>query len=225
MELLHFAETRLQEGALLFMAVVYTLRIRWLLSFKDGKDKSEPTGMGAVDKETGKWYSMANVAMPWAMESTRTKPFFYTQFVVFHLGVVCSITMSFLIPYLPSLMAVPAVYKTIQVFCAAACLVGIGRMVRRLTVPVMRLISTPDDYFSLALLTVWFAVAAVTAAPGASEGVLLTYFFMTAFFLVYVPFSKISHYLYYPFMRFWIGRALAQRGVFPIRHPGHKVTA
>jgi len=55
--------------------------------------------------------------------------------------------------------------------------------------------------------------------------VVLTYFLMTAFFLIYVPFSKISHYLYYPFMRYWIGRALAQRGVFPIRHPGHSKVA
>ena len=47
-------------------------------------------------------------------------------------------------------------------------------------------------------------------------GVLLTYFLLTAFFLVYVPFSKISHYLYYPFTRYWLGRSLGYRGVFPI---------
>jgi hypothetical protein len=32
-----------------------------------------------------------------------------------------------------------------------------------------------------------------------------------------VPFSKISHYLYYPFMRYYLGRTLGYRGVFPIQ--------
>ncbi|MFH2204988.1 MAG: hypothetical protein ABIJ96_17905 [Elusimicrobiota bacterium] len=215
--LLHFAETRLQEAALVWMACVYAFKIRWLLSFKDGKDGSIATGMGAVDKETGKWYSMANIVMPWAMESTRKNPFFYLQFVLFHLGVVASISMSFVIPYMPFLLKNALVVKVIQGLCATACVIGIGRMIRRIVRPVMRLISTPDDYFSLALLTVWFAVATLAAPNDISggEGIMLTYFFMTAFFLIYVPFSKISHYLYYPFTRFWIGRALAKRGVYP----------
>jgi hypothetical protein len=40
---------------------------------------------------------------------------------------------------------------------------------------------------------------------------------LTAFFLVYVPFSKISHYLYYPFTRFYFGKTMGYRGVYPIR--------
>ena len=83
----------------------------------------------------------------------------------------------------------------------------------------MRAISTPDDYFSLGLLTVWFFFAGLSAPNDASggEGHLVTFFILTAFFLVYVPFSKISHYLYYPFMRFYLGRSLGHRGVYPIR--------
>ncbi|MFC1678995.1 hypothetical protein ACFL2T_02160 [Elusimicrobiota bacterium] len=220
--LLHLAETRLQEVALVWMAVVYALKIRWFLSFKDARDRQKPTGMGVEDPDMGKWYSMANVAMPWAMESTRNRPFFYTQFVVFHLGVVCAITLSFVIPYLPWLLGNVAVVRVIQAFTVAACLIGITRMIRRIVNPVMRLISTPDDYFSLALLTVWFAVAALAAPNDISggEGIMLTYFFMTAFFLMYVPFSKISHYLYYPFTRYWLGRTLGHRGVFPARESG-----
>jgi hypothetical protein len=30
-----------------------------------------------------------------------------------------------------------------------------------------------------------------------------------------VPFSKISHYLYYPFTRYWLGRSLGHRGSMP----------
>jgi nitrate reductase gamma subunit len=93
------------------------------------------------------------------------------------------------------------------------------RIIRRLTSPVMRKISSPDDHFSLWLLTVWFFFA-VLAAPNRLDGGewhLVTYFFLTAFFLVYVPFSKISHYLYYPFTRYWFGKTLGYRGVYPLK--------
>ncbi|MFH1726505.1 MAG: hypothetical protein ABII00_17985 [Elusimicrobiota bacterium] len=220
-DLLYFAEHRLQEAALVWMASVYAVRIWWLLRFKDARDRQVPTGRGVDDPSTGKLYSLANIAMPWAMESTRTSPFFYLQFVVFHVGVTFAIGLSFVIPYLPQVLESAIVVKIIQAFTAAAFLIGCGRMIRRFVKPVMRLISTPDDYFSLALLTTWF-VFAFLAAPNdiaRGEGILLTYFFMTAFFLMYVPFSKISHYLYYPFTRYWLGRTLAHRGVFPIRLP------
>jgi hypothetical protein len=46
---------------------------------------------------------------------------------------------------------------------------------------------------------------------------LMLYFILTAFFLIYVPFSKISHYLYYPFTRFYFGRTMGHRGVYPIK--------
>ena len=95
-------------------------------------------------------------------------------------------------------------------------------MFRRLFRPVLRLISTPDDYFSLFMLTIWFGLGVVTQAhlAGArglvNENILVAYLFLTSFFLIYVPFSKISHYLYYPFTRIWIGRALGHRGSYPI---------
>lgn len=218
-ELLHFAEHRLQEAAIIFITTVYAVRIYWLLRFKDARDRQAPTGRGVTDPSTGKWYSLANIAMPWAMESTRKNLFFYLHFTVFHLGVACAIVLSFIIPYVPGLLKFPVIVGIIQAFTAAAFIIGCGRMIRRIVSPVMRLISTPDDYFSLILLTVWFAFAFLAAPNDLSrgEGVMLTYFFMTAFFLMYVPFSKISHYLYYPFTRYWLGRTLGHRGVYPMQ--------
>ena len=48
-----------------------------------------------------------------------------------------------------------------------------------------------------------------------SELVLVVFLLYTSFFLIYVPFSKISHYLYYPFTRYWLGRSLGHRGSMP----------
>ncbi|MCP4571225.1 MAG: respiratory nitrate reductase subunit gamma [bacterium] len=218
-EFLHFSEHQLQEGALLFMALVYTLRLRWLLRFKAGKERQASTGLGDTNPRKGFIYSWANVAMPGAMESTRTKPFLYGQFVVFHMGVVAAIGLSFVIPYGAHLLTIRWLAIALQVIIGGACLVGVMRMWRRAGNKHMRAISTPDDYFSLLLLTVWFGFAffAVPNSTAMGEWHLLTYFLLTAFFLIYVPFSKISHYLYYPFTRYYLGKTMGHRGVFPLR--------
>ena len=218
-ESLHFAEHTLQETALVFMAIVYILRIRWLLKFKAGRDRQPETGMPGTTSTKGILYSWLNIAMPWGMESTRMKFFFYIQFVIFHVcGVIVAIGLSFVIPYAPSLLTSTILVKIIQIGIWAAFAVGCLRMIRRVGNKYMRAISTPDDYFSLLLLTVWFFFAALSVDiyNQSGETIMLTYFWMTAFFLVYVPFSKISHYLYYPFTRYYFGKTMGYRGIYPL---------
>ncbi|MEN8264924.1 MAG: hypothetical protein ABFR82_15845 [Nitrospirota bacterium] len=218
-DLLYFSEHTLQEASLIFMAVVYVIRIRWIMSFTATQERQPATGRGVEDPSKGKKYSLANIAMPWAMESSRTHPFFYIQFVVFHLGVVAAIALSFIIPYGPGLLDSSFITVLLQIFIGGAFIVGIMRLYRRITDVYIRALSSPDDYFSLLLLTVWFAFAFISIPNDISggEGHLLTYFILTAFFLIYVPFSKISHYLYYPFARYYIGKSFGRRGVFPIK--------
>ena len=218
-QLLHFVSHRLQEGALVFMAVIYVTRLVWLFRFKAGKDRQGRTGRRSTSPRKGAFYAMAIVAMPWEMESTRKNLFFWVQFTLFHLGVVAAITLSFVIPYAPGILKYGIVVWGFQIFIAAAFLVGCYRISRRVFDPVMRAISTPDDYFSVLLLTVWFFFAGMSAPNSVAqgEGVLFTFFVLTAFFLVYVPFSKISHYLYYPIARYYLGRTLGYRGVYPLQ--------
>ncbi len=216
--LLQFAENQLQIIALLFMAVVYALKIRWIFRFPEGKDRQAPGGKGASGAAKGAKTSLLAIAMPWTMASTRNHGVLYAQFVVFHLGVAGSIAMSFLIPYAPELMRGPGAVLALQALFGLAALVGVVRLVRRLGSPYLRAISSPDDYFSLALLIVWLGFSAL-AAPNrgeAGEWPLTAYFLLTAFFLIYVPFSKISHYIYYPFARWYLGRTLGHRGSYPL---------
>ena len=224
-DLLHFSEHTLQEVALLIMACVYGIRIAWLLHFKAGRERQAPTGQFRTTPRKGILYSWMNVAMPWAMESTRTKKFFYVQFVIFHLGVVSAIGLSFVIPYAPQLLESQALVFALQLSIAAAFAVSLLRVYRRISDKYMRAISSPDDYFSLGLLGAWFffAMLAVPNRPEEGETILLIYFILTAFFLIYVPFSKISHYLYYPFTRYYFGKTMGYRGVYPLerqKRPG-----
>jgi len=204
---------------LIVMAVIYALRIRWLLKFPAGKERQGETGPQDTNQKKGIIYSWANIAMPWAMESTRKKFFLYFQFVVFHMGVVAAIGLTFIIPFATSWLSLPLVVKIFQIMTGAAFIVGIMRMIRRIFYKRMQMISSPDDYFSLLLLTVWFlfTTLSVDVLHQSHEWVVLTYFYMTAFFLLYVPFSKISHYLYYPFTRYYFGKTMGYRGIYPMK--------
>jgi nitrate reductase gamma subunit len=222
--LLLFSENELQIAALVFMAVVYALKIWWILKFPAGRDRQAPTGTPVGNGPDGARYSLLQVARPWAMSSTRQHPILYAQFVIFHVGVAASITMSFLIPYAPGVIASRTAVIVLRAIFALAFVVGALRLIRRVGGSYMRAFSTPDDYFSVSLLTVWLAFSFLAASnqPRQGEWPLLGYFFLTAFFLIYVPFSKISHYIFYPFARWYLGRTWGHRGVYPPRKSGEK---
>jgi nitrate reductase gamma subunit len=215
-DFLYLLENEVQIVALSFLLLVYVLRIIWLFRFKSNKEKTYPEGNATA----GIAYSMMNVAMPWAMESVRKKPFFYIQFALFHLGVAFAIGATFIIPYWPKLFENDWIVRGFQLIVGMAFIVGLFRLVRRLTDPRLRLISSWDDYFSLILMIVYFALAfmAVPNRYDRTEWPLILFFALTAFFLIYVPFSKIGHYLYYPFTRFFLGRTMGHRGVYAKRN-------
>lgn len=219
-EFLRILENEVQIVALSFLGIVYIFRLIWLFKFKATRERTYSAG----DAKAGVVYSMMNVAMPWAMESIRKNPVFYIQFVIFHIGIVAAIAATFIIPYRPDLFTIKAVVLVFQITVGAAFCVGLMRLFRRITRPALRLISTLDDYFSLIMMIVFFA-AGFLAIPNnyeKSEWPLIAFFGVTAFFLVYVPFSKICHYLYYPFTRYFLGRTMGHRGVFPRKKQGQK---
>jgi len=212
---LRILESEVQIAALIFMGTVYIFRLIWMFKFKSPKERTLPEG----SERAGIAYSLINVAMPWAMESTRKKPGFYAQFVIFHIGVAAAISATFIIPYWPELFKIKAVVWFFQLIIGAAFIVGLMRLYRRITNPSVRLISTLDDYLSLILMILFFA-AGFLAVPNKyqkAEWTLVLFFGLTAFFLIYVPFSKICHYLYYPFTRFFLGKTLGHRGVLPAK--------
>lgn len=209
---LYVLEEPIQYICLTFMALMYAMKIYQLMKKPGPPEKAELKG----DRVAGALQSVANVLRPWSMESTRNHPYFYAEFVVFHIAVFLTIGATFLIPLVPSLMT-PAVSKVFMLFMGLAFLIGLRRIYRRATDPNIRIISSPDDYFAITLMTVFFAVgfgAMWLWLEGKPEtGFMWIFFLMTTFFLLYVPFSKISHYVLYPFGRVMFGQIFGGRGV------------
>jgi nitrate reductase gamma subunit len=204
---LWFLMEEVQYLALAFMGSVYVAKVVWLLRKASVRDKAHLKG----DPLKGAMVSMGNIFMPWAMESTRVHWFFYIEFMVFHVAVALTILSTFLLP-LKLMVPGDGFSQLVVFFMGLAFLVGVRRFVRRISRPEMRMISSMDDYFAIVILNLFFLSGMWALATGSSAG-MWVFFVMTTFFLIYVPFSKISHYITYPFARWYYGVNFGGRGV------------
>lgn len=211
-------EEPVQYICLSFMALMYAFKIYQLLKKPFPAERAELKG----DRFAGALHSLTNVLRPWDMESTEKHLYFYVEFLIFHIAVALTIGSTFFIPLTPHLMT-PTVTGVIMVFMGLAFLIGLRRIYRRFAVPEIKIISTPDDYFAIMLMTVFFGVGFVTMwlwRDGYPEtGWMWVFFLMTTFFLLYVPFSKISHYVLYPFGRVNFGMIFGGRGILNKNNP------
>lgn len=206
---LHFAEFELQIIALSFFALMYAIKAwtmaRLPLKWENAPAKGSP-GAGVA-------YSYAATVVPWMMSSATQHWTRWLEFGLYHIGAGLAILSTFTLPFAPAIMIQP-VRIAFAVFVALALIVGVLRLRRRLTNPDLRVISTPDDYFALAAVEVFFFLTVMTLVLN-TPGWRLAYFLVTAAFLFYVPFSKISHYVYWFFSRVLMGVRYGRRGVMP----------
>lgn len=206
-EFVKVLENEVQIAALSLFALMYAVRLLWLRSLRQPLEKTAPKGSA----RKGILLSFGSVLMPWSMESTRRHLAVYGEFILFHVAVAIAIGATFVHPYAKGVLTDPVVY-TFVVFLAAGTLIGVLRAVRRISRPEMRALSTPDDYFTIGIVTVYF-LSAIWGLLSDSNWGLMAYFGLTTFLLIYVPWSKISHYLYMPFTRFYHGFLFGRRGV------------
>jgi nitrate reductase gamma subunit len=200
----------IHHAAVAFMVAAYVLKIRQLLSTPLAVETTPARG----SHRRGVVYSYALLVRPWKMESHRTHWWAYAEFALLHSCMAVAIGFGLAMPWAHEHLAAPVVVQALQIVFGLATLLAVRRLLRRAVQPTLRAISSPDDYFSLLLLTAWTA-SGVLAAPQTSESWLATYFALTTALLIYVPFSKISHYVYWFLLRYYMGYYFGHRGVFP----------
>ncbi|MEW6546497.1 MAG: hypothetical protein AB1446_06210 [Bacillota bacterium] len=204
--LLSIVENEVQIAALTIFAGLYALKLRWLLSRPSVRDLAQPKGSAGY----GVAAAFSVMFRPWAMPSTRQHWVRWLEFSLLHVGIGTAILYSFLIPYVEGILEWPGT-RVAAVAVAVGFGAGVVRLVRRVASPDIRVISSPDDYFSLAVVDI-FLLLGVFALCDLYWGRLL-FFALTALLLVYVPTSKISHYLYWPFARVFYGAHFGRRAV------------
>jgi hypothetical protein len=189
------------------LVLLYLLRLTVLFRRRRARDlASNPKGevwRGTVD-------AFVTIVAPWKMESTRKHWTRYVEFSVFHVGVFVNIALSFVLAYAPDVVSGP-VRAVVLALLAASLAAGGLRLYRRAARADMRVISTPDDYIAL-IMVLLFLLTGILSLLGWEPGT-VAYFVVAALFLVYEPFSKIRHYIYYPFARYFYGATAGRRGV------------
>ncbi len=208
---LAFVKFDLQIFALSWLGLAYLFKVYQILRLPQPHEIAPRQG----SQELGVFYSYAWLFIPWSMESTRSHLWRWFEFAVYHLGAGAAILATFTIPFAPSVMT-RNVSLTMAVLVAGAFMMGALKLWRRMVSPDLRLVSTPDDYFSLAGVEVFFLFTVMALVTG-SPGWMKAYFITTAAFLIYVPFSKISHYVQWFFARAFFGLRFGRRGIITPR--------
>jgi hypothetical protein len=201
MESLRFFQL-LAGAALAFAILAFAGRLRAFAALPRPADRATPKG----SPRRGVLYAFTLGMAPWAKESTRLHMQAYLRGVAFHLGILLGFAILVASPWLG---AVPATWRAgLALGAAAGALLGLVGFAARLAERNLRMLSTRDDYAAVLLVSLFLA--------SASLGVLLPaampfFYLASAAMLVYAPFSKIRHCLYYAFSRLFFGRFAGSR--------------
>jgi nitrate reductase gamma subunit len=204
---LNFVEYDLQAIALTWMATVYAIKAYKLCCLPMPWEKAPARGSARL----GAASSYTSILNPWSRESSRHHKGRWLEFGIYHVGALAAIINTFTLPFAPQLMTEP-VKVIFAVLIAPAIVVGFIKIGRRIRRPELRIVSTPDDFFALGSLQLFFFFAVMALLVG-TPAWLFAYYLVTALFLFYVPFSKISHYIYFFFSHYLTGRRYGWRGV------------
>ncbi len=145
---------------------------------------------------------------PWAKESARIHWIAYIRGVIFHLGIFVGVVYMIATPWLAQ-MPEPLRLSLVALFGVGA-LLGLAGFGIRITDSTMRLLSTPDDYFALALTSLFLATAAISAY---AVDYLPAFWAISGITMAYAPFGKLRHFIYFFYVRVFLGLIFGRRSV------------
>ncbi|HEX7364149.1 MAG TPA: hypothetical protein VF366_03170 [Dehalococcoidia bacterium] len=150
---------------------------------------------------------------PWAKESARIHWVAYIRGIIIHVGIFVAAAFLIASPWLAQ-MVLPLRLSLAALFSIGAVL-GLAGFWIRMADPSLRLLSTPDDYFSLALVTLFLASAAASAV---SIELLPAFWAISGVTMAYAPFGKIKHFIFFFYERVFVGLFFGRRGTLEWKH-------
>ena len=180
------------------------LKIRGIMNRPYKQDLSRARG----NVRFGVLYAFTLGMAPWEKESTRRHWIAYFRGIFYHLGIFMALAVLFVSPWL-SAIPQPIIWLA-TVVTAVGAVFGFAGIVIRLTEENTRVLSVPDDYFSVFLSSLVVALAFLSLLVPA---VLPVFYVVAAVVLAYIPFSKIRHCVYFFYSKFFFGLSFGRRGV------------
>jgi nitrate reductase gamma subunit len=193
-------------AALVFSLAAFAWRLRIFNRLAAPADRSPARG----DVGQGVLYAYTLGMAPWSKESTRRHWASYLRGVAFHLGIFLCLVVLVLSPWVPRLPVIARL--VLAVLATLAAVFGLIGFAARAVDANLKALSTPDDLFAVLMVSLFLASGALWLAMPAMQPV----FYMTAAaMLVYAPFGKIRHCIYFAYARLFFGRYTGRRGVLP----------
>lgn len=190
-----------------FITVIY-LFFLIIRTFSFGKKSLYAESQGDVKK--GIIYAFGKGMMPWEKESAKKHLLTYFAGIFYHFGIfsaafyVISVIIHFYIGAL--------IVNLIRALVFIGILCGIGLLVKRIILPYMRKISTPDDFLANILVDVFLILAFIDSYTLELRNVFLA---SVIIMLLYIPLGKIRHCFFFFYSRVVFGIFYGRRGVFP----------
>jgi nitrate reductase gamma subunit len=160
------------------------------------------------DVRRGVLYAFTLGMAPWEKESTRRHWIAYLRGIVFHVGTFTAFGVLFVSPWLDRFP--PLLIDLAAILCGLGGVAGFAGIPMRLSGENERVLSLPDDYLSIFLVSLFTALACVALLVRAW---LPAFYLATAVMSVYIPFSKIRHCVYFFYSKFFFGAGFGYRGV------------
>ena len=179
-----------------------------------GKPKDFSVKSGSVAK--GVAYANTVAMMPANKESAYMHLPTYAAGIIYHLGTFLSLLL-----FVLSLFNLNVYYPQWLSLALAACLLvsgvcGTVLLIKRFVNKNLHSLANPDDYLSNFFTTLLhFATACYLAFAGCCCSVPYIYYISATLLLVYMPFGKLRHVVYYFAARYHLGFFYGWRNVWP----------
>jgi nitrate reductase gamma subunit len=214
MDLLEFARGPALQWAAYILVAGSIWRIVGILLLKEKSDFSEPrkrAGLGSALKVV---YTRSFTAQPFAKATMYPKMMAYVQ----HIGLFAVVFL-----FVPHIMFFEGFLgfewpglpnSVIYVFGVAAVVASLALLIRRVTSPVLRLISNFDDYFSgfVAILPIATGLLIPVRLGIRYEDLLAIHILSVVLFMIWLPFGKLGHVFLVFITRGTTGIAFERRG-------------
>ncbi len=192
--------------ALVFTLAAFGWRLRIFNHLTRPKDRSTPKG----SVQAGVFYAYTLGMAPWAKESTRRHWVAYLRGIFFHVGIFLGLGIFLVSPWMAALPG--SIRATLALATGVGALLGLAGFFLRFVEPNLKALSTPDDYFTVLIVSAFLAASSAWLAGWVT---LPVFYLVSGLMLVYAPFSKIRHCIYFAYSRLFFGRFVGTRAVLP----------
>jgi hypothetical protein len=219
-------------ASMVISGLLLLARLRGLLARPLKPDRARPKRVlrltkreWGIDLETyaasplmGMLYALTLGMAPWEKESTQIHWVGYIRGVVLHIGVFISLALLVISLFVTDIWL--PLRLLLIVLTAAGAVAGLAASVWRFIGHVERRLSYPDDYAAVIIVSLFTALTCWWLITPAIQP---WWYLLSSLMLLYIPFSKIRHFLYFFFTRVFFGDHFGRRGVLPPSHSEVKV--